>query len=279
MSSVKTIEKGGMACSVNLENGQMFRLEQNGVRVLHEGGRPKEMGPVSGWPNTEFLMFPVIGKPPNNKIRVNGESFDMTQHGISRYLPWTLINPSSRDPEIRMVQGYLAGTGVPNRKDGLISEYPASFNIEKAYKILETEEGMVLEFTAAVEALDDLIYSIGNHPTFKTVKGGLIIPNIGKEFTDADVEKAEHNVILRRGVNEFAYMNSKFAVGIRHDYGSTMFWNNGEGQLGGESISADPISRIEGSDVKGLEELEGYRRLKRWERDIWTYLVGIGPPQ
>ena len=67
---------GGTEIELNLANRQLFSLKRNGVEVMWPGGAPESKRPKTGWPNSEIVMFPIIGAAPDDKIRIGVKFLD-----------------------------------------------------------------------------------------------------------------------------------------------------------------------------------------------------------
>ena len=99
------------------------------------------------WNRHAPILFPAVGKPCNNEIRIGGKVFPMKQHGFARDC-----------------QFQEAGEGrfrlVCNRPDN----YPYRFALEASYSL----KGSSVEIVWTVENLDscDMYAQIGAHPGF-----------------------------------------------------------------------------------------------------------------
>ncbi len=260
-----TIERAGTTVHVNLENGQLFRLLREGPRgridVFWSGGAPETLRPKNGWQNSEIIMFPIVGKAPGpeNTIVIDGESFSMSQHGLSRLLPWK----ASFDPansSLRLVQEYEAGQKVKNAK-GEISEFPRSFRIVKTISI--DDEGKV-KVAIELENLSEkpLPFLVGWHPAFVIpIDAGRITPStISDSISVSSVQRAEGNVIVAQNSDTITYETPLFALRMPHTFGKAQFWNMEGSYVALEPISAMSLSRAP-NVTADLSQQEGVKSI------------------
>ena len=105
-------------------------------------------GDAAYWNRHAPILFPAVGKPYNNEIRIAGQVFTMKQHGFARDCAFEEI-----------------GEGLLRMKDFRPENYPYRFALEAQYKL----EGSRVDITWTVENRDtrDLYAQIGAHPAFQ----------------------------------------------------------------------------------------------------------------
>ena len=282
---VITIRKGGTTAEINPLNSQMFSLKRKGIEVMSGGGAPNELQlPDNGWKNSEFLMYPIVGKAVDAVIVVGGVESTMTQHGTVRYKPkegdwWKIKNRDKHS--VTMELTYEAGTKIDDGK-GTVSSFPISYRIAKTYSIDEAGE---FSLKIEVENLSDkdLPYSLGWHPALKAVKQGTIKVTSGEgeqkhesTVTLEEVRAANGNVIEFENANMLLYKNPEFTVVMNHNFGKAQVWNNGEGLIALEPITARSMSRTQlTKERKELSQQEGYRVLRAKEKQIFEVSIQI----
>ena len=161
-----SISKGGITARVNLGSQQLCSLRCGNREWMHGASLPKsEQKPEDtlGWQQSELIMFPVVGPVKDNFLDIDGNEYSMAQHGISRHLPWELIERNGVMARFRQL--YLAGTPVANSKieKGLV--WPFSYRMEKTYEL--TGSGLKFTVTVTNESETPMRYSTGWHPAFK----------------------------------------------------------------------------------------------------------------
>lgn len=108
-------------------------------------------GDAAYWNRHSPVLFPVVGKPYNNELHIDGKSYPMKQHGFARDSEFEQVE-SERGIRFRMKEA--------DRRD----IYPYRFGLEVNYII----QGNALWVCWYVENLDnrDMYYQIGAHPAF-----------------------------------------------------------------------------------------------------------------
>lgn len=278
------IRNGGTSAEINLDNGQMFSLAHHDVDVMWNGGAPEGMRCTNGWQNSEIVMFPIVGGALDNQLLVEGKSYPMGKHGLSRDLPWCVSGPYSGSigNSIAFQQSYRAYTEVKN-KDGFFSIFPKSFTLTKSYSI---DEKGTLTFKLEVDSYsDNLPFAVGWHPAIRTGKDSTfdvigtkddMFPVKAVMFPIGIVNKSKGNVLVYDNSNMVILKNKGFDVLFTHDFNHTMLWNRDEGCTAIEPITSLSLSRI--AQTKGSEKLDiallpEYMKLKRDETK--TFLAKI----
>lgn len=106
------------------------------------------------WARHAPVLFPIIGKVKDNRYEVDGQEYQLSQHGFARDLPFTTQNVTSNSASL-----YLKNNEVTKEK------YPFDFSLQINY-ILHYDS-----ITVSYEILnpsheETLYYSIGGHPAF-----------------------------------------------------------------------------------------------------------------
>ena len=139
-----TYTKDNLTIEVSRHGAELTSLKCNGREYLWNGD-------AAYWNRHSPVLFPVVGKPYNNELHIDGKAYPMEQHGFAR------------DSEFEQVE---LGPGVCFRmKDADRREvYPYRFGLEVAYLI----QGNTLTVSWLVENLDEreMYYQIGAHPAF-----------------------------------------------------------------------------------------------------------------
>jgi galactose mutarotase-like enzyme len=105
-------------------------------------------GDARYWNRHAPILFPAVGKPFNNEIRIDGQVLTMKQHGFARDCAFDRVGP-----------------GLLRMQDIQPENYPYRFGLEAQYRL----EGSSVEITWTVENLDtrDIYAQIGAHPAFQ----------------------------------------------------------------------------------------------------------------
>ena len=110
-------------------------------------------GDASWWNGRSPILFPMVGKAPNNRISIDGKSYDMAQHGFARRSEFTLA--ASTETSCRFE---LAAS------DATRAVYPFDFLLALTYAL----DGRKLSVAAEVENRDTrtMPFGFGFHPAF-----------------------------------------------------------------------------------------------------------------
>lgn len=269
------IKGGDTIALINPANSQMYSLRSGGVEVMWNGGAP-ENAPTKGWPNSEIVMFPIVGPAENDRITVNGKQYKMFQHGISRDLPWSVV--SKRQNSVTMVQAYEAGKEVSGRKG--TSVFPVSFRLTKTYSI--TRDGS-LSFSLTVEntGKEPLSYALGWHPAFIADKDGAIEVRSWSKYQGGasleQIKEAEGNVRVFEESNRVIYSSRGFLIEFTHTFGASQIWHKDDDLVAIEPITAVKLEApIEGVDIE-LSKQPGYRSLMRGRSETFEARIKVVP--
>lgn len=157
-------------------NGQLVSIKLEGHEYMHGAGKPDELKDPQdrlGWGMSELVMFPIIGKPKNNLVSMNGNNYSMDQHGISRSIPFVideLLGYADGNYTQAIISQIHGGGSVPNIKHVDNSstpetiEWPA-YSIFKSIKVMP--ESIQILFTVNNLTKDSMKYRLGWHPAFR----------------------------------------------------------------------------------------------------------------
>jgi galactose mutarotase-like enzyme len=111
-------------------------------------------GDVAFWAGRSPILFPIVGKAPGNRIGIDGQDYDMNQHGFARRSVFSVITAEAG----RCVH-------VLRASDQTRSGYPFDFRLTVEHAL----SGRTLTVAAEVTNEDDcpLPFGIGFHPAFR----------------------------------------------------------------------------------------------------------------
>ncbi|HEU0067222.1 MAG TPA: aldose 1-epimerase family protein [Sphingomonas sp.] len=105
------------------------------------------------WAGHAPILFPVVGKPSGEIVRVDGRAYPMKQHGFARHLPFATLARSPDSVTLRLTDDAQTRT-----------HYPFAFRLDIAFRL----DGATLAIEVTVANPDDvpLPASFGFHPAF-----------------------------------------------------------------------------------------------------------------
>ncbi len=142
-----TIANDQLSAAINPLGAELSSLKDAAGRELMTDADPKF------WTGRAPLLFPVVGKPAGEKIRVDGRSYPMKQHGFARRLPFALVE---RD-DTRLL--FRLEADAQTRK-----QYPFDFVLDAAFRL--DGATLVTEITVRNPGAEPMPASFGFHPAF-----------------------------------------------------------------------------------------------------------------
>lgn len=110
-------------------------------------------GDAAFWGGRSPILFPIVGKAPNDTVLIDGKPFAMAQHGLARRREFTLTTASQHACRFTL-------TATEETK----AAYPFDFSLTLDYQL----DGPTLTIMASVsnQGSAPMPYGIGFHPAF-----------------------------------------------------------------------------------------------------------------
>ncbi|MET0467993.1 MAG: aldose 1-epimerase family protein [Aeromicrobium sp.] len=105
------------------------------------------------WRRHAPILFPIVGRVPDDTISVDGRTYPLTQHGFARDLVWEVVTSDESSASLRLCDS-----------DETRSRFPFSFELTVHYAMDDT--GLVTTYEVLNPASVELPVSIGSHPAF-----------------------------------------------------------------------------------------------------------------
>ncbi len=280
--SLVTLIKKNLSAAIS-SDGQLVSLSKNDLEYMHGAGKPEEFKQDCdrrGWDRSELIMFPIVGKPRENIVHMDGRPYSMDQHGISRAIPFT-IDAKVESAVMRQVHD---GESVSNPKyhPGISNpemlDWPA-YLIEKSIKLLSDS----VEIELMVQNLTKIRmgYRLGWHPAFRLQGSnddalftftGCQTAN-AKDINLAEViEKSKSGAYLLSDVDSVRYHDRETTRGVQLDFegfSNAMLWTKSSDS---GMFCIEPVTHLPDADKDYLDKVE-HESLARLE--IKRYLVKI----
>ena len=105
------------------------------------------------WKYHSPILFPIVGKVLNNKYIVDGNEYELPQHGLARTREFTMIEKDDNHIIFELLWS-----------EDTLKIYPYKFSLRLSYELLDN--GVKVGYK--VKNLDDkdIYFSIGGHPAF-----------------------------------------------------------------------------------------------------------------
>jgi galactose mutarotase-like enzyme len=142
------IGNGMLAAAINPHGAELSSLTDADGRELMTDADPRF------WTGRAPILFPVVGRPSGETIRVDGREYPMKQHGFARHR------------EVAVVEaGPTRAVFALEDDDATRAVYPFAFRLEVAFEV--TGATLAVAVTVANPATDATLYaSFGFHPAF-----------------------------------------------------------------------------------------------------------------
>jgi len=110
-------------------------------------------GDAAFWNGRSPVLFPIVGKAPDNRLEIDGKSYEMNQHGFARRSEFTLAESSATSCRFELAAS-----------EATKAVYPFDFLLALTHSL----DGHTLSVAAAVTNTGDkpLPFGLGFHPAF-----------------------------------------------------------------------------------------------------------------
>lgn len=110
-------------------------------------------GDATFWGGRSPVLFPMVGKAPNDQVGIEGQRYSMSQHGFARRSEFTLVDSGPDSCRFELAAGEVSR-----------ALYPFDFALTLEHRV----EGRAVVVTAEVANRDHRLmpFGIGFHPAF-----------------------------------------------------------------------------------------------------------------
>lgn len=145
--SMVVIENGSISAEILLLGAELRVLrKKDGENVMWAAD-------TDHWNRVSPNLFPIVGRLKGDKYSVDGQVYEMRQHGFARDQVFEVIEASADEVALRLVYGEVT-----------LAMYPYQFEFVVRYRL----EGATLWVEYQTKNLGDadMLYSVGGHPGF-----------------------------------------------------------------------------------------------------------------
>ena len=169
------------------------------VRISEHGAEPQSLRGPDGhellwqageeWRRHAPILFPIVGRVPDDTISVDGTTYPLTQHGFARDLPWDVVASDESSASLRLRDS------AETR-----SRFPFGFELTVHYAMDDTGLATTYEVLNPLPADVDLPVSIGSHPAFAwpiepgAAKDAHVV--VFDEPEPAPIRRLDHTLVL-----------------------------------------------------------------------------------
>ena len=143
-----TISSPQIRAEVSADGAELVRLQDEQGRDWLWDGDP------AFWTGRSPLLFPIVGRARNDRIRVNGMEYELPRHGFARTSRFEIDEVNSSQCRFRL-----------RSSEATLQRYPFPFQLDVSYAV----EGATLSIAAAVTntGSSGMPVSFGFHPAFR----------------------------------------------------------------------------------------------------------------
>ena len=105
------------------------------------------------WRRHAPILFPIVGRVPDDTITVGGVAYPLTQHGFARDLDWEVVASDESSASLRL-----------HDSEETCSRFPFPFELTVHYRM--DDHGLLTTYEVLNPAREALPVSIGSHPAF-----------------------------------------------------------------------------------------------------------------
>lgn len=188
MLKIQTKKLGAELTSIQCNGKEMLF---QGKEILDDTGNPY-------WKRQAPVLFPIVGQLKDSKTQIDGNLYEMTQHGFARDMEFEPIT------KLDNFHSYVLRSNKYTQ-----ARYPFEFELYNTYR----QEGNKLIFMYKVinTGSTNMPFGLGSHPAFKIDPDDLKRGNYYLEFKE-DEEKA-HFLYLVDGLVGTEYAKNKLING------------------------------------------------------------------
>ncbi len=147
MPAITRIDNGHLSAEISSLGAELQTLTTSDGRAWLWSGE------AAWWNGRAPILFPMVGKAPHNRITIDGQSYDMHQHGFARRSEFALAASDDATCRFELVAS-----------DATRAVYPFAFRLSLTYALHD----QALTVTAEVENRDarSMPFGFGFHPAF-----------------------------------------------------------------------------------------------------------------
>ncbi len=132
---------------------ELTSIKVNGIERLHQASSVLDENGKPYWGRHAPILFPIVGKIKNNQTIINGNIYEMTQHGFARDMDFEQIEKNEN------VHKYILKSNEETLK-----KFPFKFELIVEYEVKENE--VTTKYTVINKDEKEMLFGLGGHPAF-----------------------------------------------------------------------------------------------------------------
>ena len=132
---------------------ELTSIQYNGKEMLFQGEKVLDSNGNIYWKRQAPILFPIVGQLKSSQTQIDGEIYEMSQHGFVRDMDFEEISKTENEHHYMLKDN-----------EETLKKYPYKFELHVIYEII----GDTLTVTYKVKNIDDKIiyFGLGGHPAF-----------------------------------------------------------------------------------------------------------------
>lgn len=132
---------------------ELTSVQYNGKEMLFQGAKVLDSNGNIYWKRQAPILFPIVGQLKNSQTQIEGEIYEMSQHGFARDMDFEEISKTENEHHYML-----------KYNEETLKKYPYKFELHVIYEII----GDTLTVTYKVKNIDDktIYFGLGGHPAF-----------------------------------------------------------------------------------------------------------------
>ena len=132
---------------------ELTSIKYNGKEMLFQGAKVLDSNGNIYWKRQAPILFPIVGQLKNSTTQIEGNSYQMSQHGFARDMDFEEISKTETKHHYML-----------KNNEETLKKYPYKFELHVIYKIVED----TLIVTYQVKNMDNktIYFGLGGHPAF-----------------------------------------------------------------------------------------------------------------
>lgn len=173
-----------------LENGNIkATIATMGAELIHlvkkDSGRDYMWsGDAEFWTGRSPVLFPIVGALKDGKMTLDGQAYEMKQHGFARRCEFGCVEQTDTMAVFRLTES-----------DATLAQYPFSFQLDLKYTLVES--GIRIDYVVKNTNNKMMPFQIGTHPAFSTVTDE--VSEISDWFIEFDLKETLDRIAVSGG--------------------------------------------------------------------------------
>lgn len=228
MLEIKSVNKGAELVSVILD----------GEEMLHDG--------KTSWNRHSPVLFPIVGKLKNGKTLINGNEYEMGQHGFARDMEFEKLSDNS----------YILKSNEETFK-----KYP--FNFELYISYLVQANNLITKYKVRNTDNRKITFGIGAHPAFKCNYSNCEL-KFEKEENNIEIYQLSDGLVVPEKID-----TNKFIQNNVIKFNKDIFKNDA---IIMKNLNSNKVYLIENGKQKIEFDFSGFKYLAVWSKPDAEFL-------